>query len=639
MFSPKNHQVVIPDELNHTPYKVEPTHLVKGKVLLKHSEVDDVKVAFKQSLKQADGSPVQRMTFYPKKAKLKKISILNFVDHEGNESFYAVYLGAKHAKHLGAGANGKVKLMQNIETQVWSAVKVFELPSDNKKLILAEIKREERNLTLLQRTPGGVLHETKSGINKYYLGMDLARGESIKKTYLNYGKIYFNPVLNKDAEVTNPDMKSIYFYKQKGSQQEFVCQYYDAENEQWTKKTIEHLEKSQYFLAILKKFNRSVDVLSSLCIDELQNKKLYDEVAHFVNIPLAPLNLPMLKTVVDVSLRMIHALQTVHDVGIIHRDVKPEQFIVDAESGEVVLVDLGSGIIQSESMYAYSSGITALYVPLDLIKHAQKSHDVIVQDKMRSEWLASNPGANSVDFDKYWLMNTAFMKYWQLEHNVLSSGMLDNDNQTKYEQDKKNYLQSDAMKSFSLKRKNMKNEALKELKQFKFTPAFDVYCLGLSIGQLFGLIETVHTRDHFGLDQPDYINPALSGGVFSQVYQVKTFDDAKQHNIFRMSENHLQELVDFLKEMTDADSSKRPTLARAKKFFVAFELKVKDSMLSLSSSEKSPSVENVADDSALKTRKLSQLLPSALFAQATMVTQEQRQQHHHCKMSRALKTS
>lgn len=48
-----------------------------------------------------------------------------------------------------------------------------------------------------------------------------------------------------------------------------------------------------------------------------------------------------LKTVIGVGLQMIRRLEAIHNLGVIHRDIKPDNFLIDPKTNLVYLIDFG----------------------------------------------------------------------------------------------------------------------------------------------------------------------------------------------------------------------------------------------------------------------------------------------------------
>ncbi|OGT38308.1 MAG: hypothetical protein A3F11_06415 [Gammaproteobacteria bacterium RIFCSPHIGHO2_12_FULL_37_14] len=101
-------------------------------------------------------------------------NILKLTNSKDNKNhFYAIYLGEKHHKHLGKGTFGKVKLIQDLETGEWHALKI------QKNLTFAQIKKiyspELNVLNKLNQTIGSIERSAEYNI-PHLLAMHLLRG-------------------------------------------------------------------------------------------------------------------------------------------------------------------------------------------------------------------------------------------------------------------------------------------------------------------------------------------------------------------------------------------------------------------------------------------------------------------------------
>lgn len=101
-------------------------------------------------------------------------SIIPFYSPKENKVYYcALYLGKKHDKHLGAGAYGKVKLMQDIETGKWLALKI---ENELKKSDIDFFENEYEILSLFNQTMGRRERLQENSPPQYLLAMQLLRG-------------------------------------------------------------------------------------------------------------------------------------------------------------------------------------------------------------------------------------------------------------------------------------------------------------------------------------------------------------------------------------------------------------------------------------------------------------------------------
>jgi eukaryotic-like serine/threonine-protein kinase len=70
----------------------------------------------------------------------------------------------------------------------------------------------------------------------------------------------------------------------------------------------------------------------------------------------------------DVLMRVSSGLSAVHGVGILHRDVKPENIVIEAETGRPVLVDFGLAIAQAEATSSAAVAGTPAFMAPECIR-------------------------------------------------------------------------------------------------------------------------------------------------------------------------------------------------------------------------------------------------------------------------------
>lgn len=94
--------------------------------------------------------------------------------------------------------------------------------------------------------------------------------------------------------------------------------YKNLENSKGIPKMLSFGKEGKFNYLVLNLFDESLEDMKDICGDHLS-----------------------LKSVIQIALQTIERISVIHQHGIIHRDIKPDNFVVDRKTNEVYLIDFG----------------------------------------------------------------------------------------------------------------------------------------------------------------------------------------------------------------------------------------------------------------------------------------------------------
>jgi serine/threonine protein kinase/phosphatidylserine/phosphatidylglycerophosphate/cardiolipin synthase-like enzyme len=583
-------------KLDYLSPKINLNHLEDNGMLFTDIEMEAIIKEFKENPEW------KRHNYHfnsPKEGGYSKAAIIRLDDdpnHPGVPQCFAIYQGKKKGKLLGEGGSGKVKIMEKLPNGPRYALKISKEATEN----------EIKNLVKAGMSPGGFKQESDGEKEAHWLiGMELAPGTDVLKQFIRPHQIHLTDYSDrssfrdvyKEGEggyakdengkyIIEAKLPNILYLDIEGS--EPVCRI-RVENEDGQFKidtiSLESLssDDKETIIAMVKAVKNG-DVAQK--IDHALHDRIFN-ITRRAGYDEFVVHNPDLNLLASVATGMVSALKKLHNIGLVHNDIKSEQFIADPQTHTVRLIDLGSAISKKEKIIKVNEGITISYAPPEFIlKQAEKKYEAV--DAIREAFEAMKSDTGFMAFiEKHNITTSADLiklnnklKDIKLENEL--PGSIGKNNLEKHNIEFSDIpVIKDFYKKFNLQQNKLFSERRESAFDVANSKAADVYMLGISLAQLFNLTKHANPKEYYEqnygqkLDDKKYdLNAFKIGGTCYDVYAIKSKKEFEQNPITKDQPERtekIEELRQYVEEKMLAFNPKdRPKMKDVKIFMKKF---------------------------------------------------------------------